>query len=137
MMLWLLTRKVYSENPGVIHRIIVAAETPDEARQVHPHLGVREVFSGHDDGSLREATNRECWKHEAGTPHDWADSPEEVTAMCIGVANSNVKPGVVLASSAEDAIMAELALLRWMLSEVTESRDRCDEEIRRLSGDEG
>lgn len=74
--LWLISQ---TENSGydTYDRAVVCAETEEYAKHIHPSGNPNDWGNG--------------WKA-------WADSPEGVTAVEIGMAAPGVLPGVVVAS---------------------------------------
>jgi hypothetical protein len=84
--LWLVSVK---EHLGwdTYDSMVVAAETEDQARRIHPH---GEDFLW-DDG----------WKHK-GQPiradDSWVDNPDDLIVECIGTAIEETEAGVILAS---------------------------------------
>lgn len=80
MKLWLISQ---TENTGydTYDAAIVAAETADDARKIHP---------------LRP-TAADAWTSRFMTDV-WASSPDLVTAECIGEARTDMPAGLILAS---------------------------------------
>jgi hypothetical protein len=93
MKLWLISQDV-NRGYDTYDSAVVAAETEDEARRIHPasHYewdDARRVwFTTYADGERRE--HKECW--------DWVSDIECVSALCIGEAAEHVEKGVVCAS---------------------------------------
>lgn len=90
---------------------VVAAETPDDARRIHPYTGwgdTRYHVTWRDEWAEPwdvDAVKRGAWVYvdERGSENEayerqWADRPNEVTVELVGVAAAHVQPGVVCAS---------------------------------------
>ena len=79
MKLWLIQQ---SENDDydTYDSAIVAADTEDEAKRIHP-------------GGWDWDENGDMWQS-----HTWCKSPDAVTVTCVGRAGALVERGVLLAS---------------------------------------
>ncbi len=64
--------------------VVVAADTEDEAKKIHPYSRVDWI-------------DTDPWKDDA-LLCTWASSPDNVTAKCIGEAAAGTSAGVILAS---------------------------------------
>lgn len=84
MNLYLIEQSVHNDY-DTYDSAVVAASTPDLARNTHP------------DGSTYDpaAVRYKQWAYLYGT---WARHPDQVTVTFIGEAAANTQPGVILAS---------------------------------------
>lgn len=78
--IWLVSQ---NENNGydTFSAMVVAAETEDEARRIHPLMSWFE--------------REDPWKDEHSL---WASKPENVTVKLIGTAELDAEKGIILAS---------------------------------------
>ena len=87
MKLWLLEQ---DENNGydTYDSMVVAAESEDEARHIHPNSDLLEEATA-------IAKGWDPWKHLIDS---WATTPERVTVKLLGEAIPGTKAGVVVSS---------------------------------------
>jgi hypothetical protein len=79
MKLWLL-KQFESNGYDTYDSMVVAAETEDDARLIHPSIG---------------------WQNKTGWPtvyDDWAKTPDQVKVTLIGEAVDGTEPGAILRS---------------------------------------
>lgn len=85
--LYLVTPKEELGAWDVFRAFVVVADSKKAAAAHHPGYSVGDTLS-----------NAECWKREAGGGGDWVESPDDVTAKCVGVASRGLKAGQIICS---------------------------------------
>ena len=101
MKLWLL-EQTKNNDYDTYDSCVVVAETEGDAKSVHPN-GDSRYRKGYDDYNK---TWRHAWfsKREDGSDYSayrgtWVGTPLDVTATCIGEADSSLKEGTVICAS--------------------------------------
>lgn len=84
--LYLLKPKTEPYRHEMYRSVVVAARSPDEAKNIHP--------SGGSGGKI---TNAEWWRHgrESSFPV-WVKTPDDVTVKCIGTAARGIEVGEII-----------------------------------------
>lgn len=87
MNLYLLSQKE-NDNYDTYDSVVVAANTEDEARLIHPDCNTNLSFP-----PLR--SSEECWEDEFSR---WCSAPNKVNVQLMGIAVEGTKSGIILAS---------------------------------------